>query len=519
MLYNLAGDFKRYKIDIYLIFNYIKGMKLRSTLLSLGAYLCFTATASLAQTVSLGEQQEGEPTTTAAAVDCDAIVLDSIATDVVHLDDVIITGSLAVGFDTEQDMEFGFSTILLKENNLRIRFDDTSESAAFPNHDWQLTANEKDNGGLNCFLIENVTTSKIPFHVNGDANTNAIYVNSTGVGFGTSTPAVALHSKHGNSPTLRLEQDGSSGFTSQTWDIAGNETNFFVRDVTNGSLLPFRIVPGSPTSSVMIKPDAIEMGVGTQEVDVKTGIKFSENTADDLVNGIEFTDGTTLTSAAPLEGAIASISSIAGLDVGESVATLSLVDSLEGVINTMQITITLLNATLTALSTTVSNLATVASTGQYSDLTGAPTIPSNVSDLTNDAGYTTFDGQYSSLTGAPTIPTSLNDLSNDPGYTSFDGQYASLTGAPQLHTVATSGLFSDLTGRPAPLPTPTGVGSMAYWNGTAWISIEPSTQFGIENVTMKMCNGVPQWGPCITTSTYAPTITNSSGGVIMNIDD
>ncbi|MGB0688251.1 MAG: hypothetical protein ACPGMX_09285, partial [Paracoccaceae bacterium] len=103
--------------------------------------------------------------------------------------------------------------------------------------------------------------------------------------------AVALHSKHGNSPTLRLEQDGSSGFTSQTWDIAGNETNFFVRDVTNGSLLPFRIVPGSPTSSVMIKPDAIEMGVGTQEVDVKTGIKFSENTADDLVNGIEFTDG------------------------------------------------------------------------------------------------------------------------------------------------------------------------------------------------------------------------------------
>jgi hypothetical protein len=64
------------------------------------------------------------------------------------------------------------------------------------------------------------------------------------VGLGTSTPVVDLHVVSGDSPTLRLEQNGSSGFTPQTWDVAGNETNFFVRDVTHSSNLPFRIRPG-----------------------------------------------------------------------------------------------------------------------------------------------------------------------------------------------------------------------------------------------------------------------------------
>ncbi|MEM6306348.1 MAG: hypothetical protein AAF744_16650, partial [Pseudomonadota bacterium] len=63
---------------------------------------------------------------------------------------------------------------------------------------------------------------------------------------------VDLHVVEGNTPTLRLEQDGSDGFTSQVWDLAGNETNFFVRDVTNGSRLPFRIEPGAPGDSIYI---------------------------------------------------------------------------------------------------------------------------------------------------------------------------------------------------------------------------------------------------------------------------
>ena len=68
------------------------------------------------------------------------------------------------------------------------------------------------------------------------------------IGFGTATPVLDLHVVSGNTPALRLEQDGSSGFTAQTWDVAGNEAVFFIRDVTSGSRLPFKIQPGAPTT-------------------------------------------------------------------------------------------------------------------------------------------------------------------------------------------------------------------------------------------------------------------------------
>jgi hypothetical protein len=59
----------------------------------------------------------------------------------------------------------------------------------------------------------------------------------------------------GDTPAIRIEQNSNSGFTAQTWDVAGNEANFFVRDITSGSRLPFRIRPGAPTSSIDIQAD------------------------------------------------------------------------------------------------------------------------------------------------------------------------------------------------------------------------------------------------------------------------
>jgi hypothetical protein len=93
------------------------------------------------------------------------------------------------------------------------------------------------------------------------------------VGFRTSTPVLDLHVATSNTPALRLEQNNSGGFTAQTWDIAGNEANFFVRDVTGGSRLPFRIRPGAPTSSIDISASG-KVGIGTasptQELTVKS---------------------------------------------------------------------------------------------------------------------------------------------------------------------------------------------------------------------------------------------------------
>jgi len=180
--------------------------------------------------------------------------LASAQADQVFNDDVIVTGSQCVGFDCTNGMNFGSDTLVIKENNTRILFDDTSASASFPSYDWRLQANDSTNGGANYFSIGNATNGTVPFKIDGSAGSNSLIVDSEGdVGIGTSTPVVELQVSDGDSPTLRLEQNGSAGFTTQTWDLAGNEANFFVRDVTNSSKLPFRIMPGTGDDNLVLK--------------------------------------------------------------------------------------------------------------------------------------------------------------------------------------------------------------------------------------------------------------------------
>jgi uncharacterized protein YjbI with pentapeptide repeats len=61
------------------------------------------------------------------------------------------------------------------------------------------------------------------------------------------------------------------------------------------------------------------------------------------------------------------------------------------------------------------------------------------------AQASSFDGDYNSLTNQPAIPGNVSDLANDAGFTTFDGAYGNLTGAPTLATVATSGSYTDLS--------------------------------------------------------------------------
>jgi len=183
--------------------------------------------------------------------------------DFVINDDLIVDGSACVGFDCVNGESFGFDTIRLKENNLRIKFDDTSVAASFPRTDWQLTANASANGGASKFSIDDISGGRTPFTVEANARSHSLYVDDGGrIGSRTSTPSTEIHTIDGDTPTLRLQQDGSSGFAPQTWDVAGNETNFFIRDVTNGSQLPFRIRPDAPTSSIFIDVDG-DVGMGT----------------------------------------------------------------------------------------------------------------------------------------------------------------------------------------------------------------------------------------------------------------
>jgi hypothetical protein len=195
-----------------------------------------------------------------------------VVPDQVIPDDLIVQGSLCVGFDCVNGEVFNFDTIKLKENNLRIKYEDTSISP-FPSTDWQLTGNDSASGGANKFSIDDITAATTPFTVTGGATTNSMFVASNGkVGFRTSTPVLDLHVNTSDTPAARFEQNNSGGWGAQTWDIGANEANFFVRDVTSGSRLVLRIRPGAPTSSLDITTNG-DVGIGT------TNPVFSNNPA------------------------------------------------------------------------------------------------------------------------------------------------------------------------------------------------------------------------------------------------
>ena len=223
-------------------------------------------------------------TSTAACLVGLALILAPVpaTADFVILDDLIVDGSACVGFDCVNGESFGFDTIRLKENNLRIHFWDTSSAASYPTNDWRIVINDSANGGASYFAVEDTSGNRTPFKIEANARTNSLYIDDGGrLGLRTSTPSTEIHTIDGDTPTLRLQQDGSSGFAPQTWDVAGNETNFFIRDVTNGSQLSLRIRPDAPTSSLDIASDG-DVGLGTSSPEQAVHVLRSNDSATNI---------------------------------------------------------------------------------------------------------------------------------------------------------------------------------------------------------------------------------------------
>lgn len=113
------------------------------------------------------------------------------------------------------------------------------------------------------------------------------------------------------------------------------------------------------------------------------------------------------------------------------------------------------------------DLARVATSGAYADLTGKPTIPTvptNVSAFTNDAGYlTSVPSEYVTETEMQTalaskadtadIPTAVSELTNDSGFItsagapvqSVNGQTGAVTTPNTTYTLSMSGNVITLT--------------------------------------------------------------------------
>ena len=188
----------------------------------------------------------------------------------------VVIGQLAIGANADETGPLGTDTLRLSDDVLRIHFQDTSTSGSFPTNDWRIIVNDDFLNGDSHFSIEDVDNGRVPFRIEAGDSGNALVIDESGnLGFGTDQPAANLQLVSADSPTLRLEQtDG----TSQVWDVAGNETGFFVRDVSSGDILPFRILAGASENSLTIGSTG-NIGIGTQNADAALHVASTDGTA------------------------------------------------------------------------------------------------------------------------------------------------------------------------------------------------------------------------------------------------
>jgi endosialidase-like protein len=147
-------------------------------------------------------------------------------------------------------------TVRIQTNGTSDLIFETVPGGGYSEQVWHL------GGSSNLFNLYDQTHSTNPFTIQPGANNNdSLFIGSNGfLGFGTTSPQRKLHLFDQNSiPTVRF--DDSSG-TNNTWDIEGGGFGFNVIDVTNGSAIPFSVLPGAPTDSLFIAANG-SVGMGT----------------------------------------------------------------------------------------------------------------------------------------------------------------------------------------------------------------------------------------------------------------
>ncbi|MEM9700788.1 MAG: hypothetical protein AAF943_18625 [Pseudomonadota bacterium] len=186
---------------------------------------------------------------------------DTITGDLTVRDHLCVGASCANGgVET-----FGNEGLKIKSITPWISFEDTSTANPFGN-DWLFRVNSAD---ASFFAFEDTDGATQPFRVDAGARTDALRVASSGnIGIGTGLPQRDLHMRGGDSPTIRLEQDGAGGNPTQTWEIGGNEVGFFIFDTT-ASTSPFFIAPGAGNDRAFSVESNGDIGLGTLDPEAK----------------------------------------------------------------------------------------------------------------------------------------------------------------------------------------------------------------------------------------------------------
>jgi hypothetical protein len=98
-------------------------------------------------------------------------------------------------------------------------------------------------------------------YISSDGDNEGLFISGEGkVNIGGNAPILRLQLTDDNTPGLRLEQT-SQTYPAYTWDVAANEVNFMIRDINNGSALPFRIFAGNSSDQIVINSNKVGIGI------------------------------------------------------------------------------------------------------------------------------------------------------------------------------------------------------------------------------------------------------------------
>ena len=218
---------------------------------------------------------------------------------------------------------------------------------------------------------------------------------------------------------------------------------------------PFTIDESAVDSAVVITADKME---------VSTGVIFSNSNV-----GLQFVDGTAMTSANAYQ---------------------SRIDSLETAIQAFE----------TAIANAKASLSAVATSGDAADLLGDSNGDSAY-DLWLAEGNSGSESDYlTSLVGATGAP-GADGAPGAAGSAGQDGSSAHDLWVADGNSGSVADYLQSLKG--GAFPALSGVensGAITYFDGSSWKTVKPNAVFGNTNAKLRMCNGVPRWGACMTTT-------------------
>lgn len=178
----------------------------------------------------------------------------------------IVCGSIGNGKDISDNYTFGYATLTIKDENIRMLFDDSDNSDV----DWMFEVNGNRIESKNYFAIKDNTYNTYPFIVSANAPDNALYLDpattGTHIGIGSNKMkkyTLSVYDK--TSPALRMEvlHSGKSGI----WDIKFDNDNCLrFSDMTNSGLSPFKLKWNAKKYSLLLKNDFVGINVGNSTV-------------------------------------------------------------------------------------------------------------------------------------------------------------------------------------------------------------------------------------------------------------